>query len=166
MTIDWLVRTSVLYELFSRGDEMRKSMLLFAFRASLQSELDCQTPETKDILEWHYLRNTVLKGLIRSRQILRPSIAKCSETSDSCGKCPPSTTFYRTEIVTFIFVPLVLTLCKGRPFTDWQRGSETPRTGLVLARRPWACGLAHLGLSSFSVEWNRNSPSSKNCKED
>lgn len=28
-------------------DEMRKSMLLFAFIVSLQSELDFQTPETK-----------------------------------------------------------------------------------------------------------------------
>lgn len=33
--------------MFSRGDEMRKSMLLFAFIVSVQRELDFQTPETK-----------------------------------------------------------------------------------------------------------------------
>ena len=49
MTIDWLVRTSVLYELFSGGDEMRKSMLLCAFIVSLESELDFQTTRDKRI---------------------------------------------------------------------------------------------------------------------
>lgn len=56
MTFDGLVRTSMLYELFSGGDEMRKSMLLFAFIVSLQSELDFQTPETKG-----YFRIPLLK---------------------------------------------------------------------------------------------------------
>ena len=81
MTIDWLVRTSVFYELFSGGDEMRKSMLLCAFIVSLENELDFQTPETKGYFRMPLLKEYSFKRPKHIKANIAQNIPKCSEMS-------------------------------------------------------------------------------------